>query len=200
MRLFFAIQLPEQWKHTLGALQRRLEARYRGYVRWVHQDLLHLTIVFLGYQAEEDLGRIIKAGRRAAASVLSFELAPGVVGSFGPRHRPRVIWVGVMDETSRLQRLHAATSRALTREGIAFDERPLAPHITLGRAQREGDVRAGRALAADLAASRITPPRLAPFAVEALALVQSELSREGSRYTEVARLPLARGPTGHAND
>jgi 2'-5' RNA ligase len=52
--------------------------------------------------------------------------------SFGPRKRPRVIWIG-FQESKLLRKLFQDTGRVLDSCGIPPPDQPFTPHLTLGR-------------------------------------------------------------------
>jgi len=68
MRLFVAIELPEEWKTALGELQALMQRAVdadpeaRGHrIRWVQSDGIHLTLKFLGEVAIDKLDSIKSA-------------------------------------------------------------------------------------------------------------------------------------------
>jgi RNA 2',3'-cyclic 3'-phosphodiesterase len=188
LRLFVALMLPMSWKAYLTARARELERLAPGYARWVAPDLMHLTLVFLGWQPAERLPAVMEATEAGARMVPPFELALGRLGHFGG-WVPRVLWVEARASEGYLQRLHAALCEQLAARELVFDAKPLVPHLTLGRAQRQAGPAAGRGLAARMANLRWpTPP--APFTVREIALIRSELSPRGPRYTEVGQYLL----------
>jgi RNA 2',3'-cyclic 3'-phosphodiesterase len=187
LRLFVAITLPPTWKQYLAARARDLERLAPGYARWVAPDLLHLTLIFLGEQPAARLPAIAGAVAAAAAGHRAFPLALGAAGAFGTP--PRVLWVGARPAGDQLSRLHAALVARLTAGAIPFDPKPLVAHLTLGRARRDAAAGAGRALAAALPTLAMPPPPPS-FAVETIALIRSELSPRGPRYTALGEFPL----------
>jgi 2'-5' RNA ligase len=189
LRLFVAVLLPPEWKSYLAARARDLERVALGYTRWVAPDLMHLTLVFLGWQPAERLAAVAEATAAGAESVAPFELSLGRLGHFGGRV-PRVLWVEARAREGHLQRLHAALCQELATRAVAFDAKPIVPHVTLGRAQRQARPAAGRALTARLAAPRWPAPP-PPCTVRAVALIRSDLSPRGPRYTTLGEYPLA---------
>lgn len=181
MRLFFAVQTPEALRAELGALIERLRSWGSG-VRWVPPTGIHLTLRFLGEVEGSRLESILEAGRAGAAGAPRLRLRSGGLGTFPERGRPRVVWVGVQDEAGGLLRLHASLEGALEGAGLAREERPFSPHLTLGRVRPGADPR--RALA--------QAPALAPraFEVDELVLMESFLGPQGARYETRARFAL----------
>jgi 2'-5' RNA ligase len=191
LRLFVAITLPVAWTDYLAARARDLERLAPGYTRWVAPELLHLTLVFLGEQPADRLPAIERAVAGAASGQQAFQLALGAPGSFG--NPPRVLWVGAQASGQSLRALHAALVERLAAASIPFDAKPLVAHLTLGRARRDASTSAGRALGAQLPSLRLPPPP-APFAVEQVTLMRSELSARGPRYTPQGVFPLGVSP------
>lgn len=190
LRLFAAILLPEVWRRSLAAVQRQLEAAAPGYARWVDPYQLHLTLVFLKYQPEARLPHIEAALREASGGLESFELRLGRPGCFGPPARPRVIWAGLAGDMESLNRLHTQVIGALMSAGVSFDARPLAAHVTLGRAQPDAPRRAGPAMASAIAASLVGLSGPA-FRAGSFSLMHSRLEPRGPTYTELARFELS---------
>jgi 2'-5' RNA ligase len=189
LRLFVAVQLPPAWKRYLASQTTALEHVAPGYTRWVAPDLLHLTLVFLGWQPSESLQAIAIATGQAAAAERPFVLALGRLGHFGGA-AARVLWLGVHDTDGQMAHLHAALATELLAQAVVFDARPFVPHLTLGRARRRASSAAGRTLASRLRDWPTTPGPPAAFTVERLILMRSELLPGGPRYTALGEYPL----------
>ena len=84
--------------------------------------------------------------------------------------------------------LGAGVSAGLRSRGLRFDERPLAPHLTLARITEDASAAEAKTVAAVL--DELSIPSLR-FEVEEIAVVQSVLSPKGPRYTALATVPLA---------
>ncbi len=189
-RLFVALQVPEDWRQAAAMIQRELERRAPGFARWVDPSSMHLTLVFLGYQPVSRLDELTSALRAAARRSSPFRLSWGPPGCFGSPGRVRVIWVGVQEATSRLHGLHRALVEELTRASVQFDNRSLAPHITLGRAKQEQNPASSR-LMWEAVAGLAVPVRPASFRVHDFALMESHLSPSGAQYAVVQMFHLA---------
>jgi RNA 2',3'-cyclic 3'-phosphodiesterase len=189
LRLFVAIGLPEAWRRYLADREADLVRLAPGYARWVAPELLHLTLVFLGEAPASMLPAIQAAVAAAASGESRFPLALGRLGHFGGAV-PRVLWVEAHAPGRQLDALHHALCEALAARDVPFDRKPLVPHLTLGRARRDAAPSAGRALASRLPTLAVPAPP-APFTVEAITLMRSELSPRGSRYTPLGEYPLA---------
>ena len=102
-------------------------------VKWSDPRQTHLTLKFLGDTPRDRLETIAAQMTRVAHRHAPLALRLGQVGAFPDARRPRVIWLGLEGDLEPLRRLHADLEEALASEGIARDERPFHPHLTLGR-------------------------------------------------------------------
>ena len=132
IRLFVAVVPPaEAVDHLTAALPNRA-AVGDSRARWTHSADWHLTLVFLGWVRPDGVAaveRAVAAGV-AAADGPPPELALSGAGHFGRR----VLWIGVTGDD--LDRLAAAARSSLERDEIAYDPKPLHPHLTLARGER----------------------------------------------------------------
>lgn len=180
-RTFIAIELGEEARAALGREVARLRRALPG-IRWADPANLHLTLAFLGELDEPRLLGAMAAASTAAAHLAPFTLKLAEYGTFGPHWAPRVVWAGVGGEREALLATEERLRQALAARGFLPDERPFSPHLTLARLPERpapGDVE--RLQAALRAGGRAR----APFDVEALVVMKSELLREGARYTRL---------------
>lgn len=176
MRLFIAIELPDHCKRGLGELRAAIPG-----VRWVPAEQIHLTLAFLGEVDEETSGRLAAALARIQAP--PFTLSCTGTGCFPNRHRPRVLWVGVNPDPG-LTGLAAMIHDAVLACGIAQEERPFSPHLTLARLKLPCAREVGAFL--DLHPGVDLPP----FPVTEFILFQSRLTRQGAEHIPVRSFPL----------
>jgi 2'-5' RNA ligase len=188
-RLFVALEPPDLVRRRLAALAdelRRGAGRAGGEVRWVAPENVHLTLQFLGGVPEERVPAVEAALRDAAAEAgRPLALSVHGAGGFPNARRPRVIWAGLAGELVPLAALVSALGARLAKLGYAPEDRPFAPHLTLGRA-REG--RGAPGFAGALAAAAQAEPT--SWRVSELVLFESHLSPHGPRYEAVARIAL----------
>lgn len=194
-RLFIAINLPEEAKNALSAVQDsliRLNPHLR--VRWVNTAILHLTLHFLGEVGE---GRIAQAKNILAGSVKGvgkFDVALGKLGGFPDERRPRIIWVGLTEKTGTLNKLHAGLRQGLINAGFDADLRRFTPHLTLGRATvpqvfrgLDSPVESYQSRRFGKSGSR---PQAAGFTVRSVELMESKLYSNGPQYSTIMSVPL----------
>ena len=170
-RLFFAIEMP-------AAIQRQV-------VRWradhfapeagrpVAAANLHLTLAFLGEVSDEK--------RQALAAMAGRIRQPGftlTLDDAGQWLRSRVVWLGTRQPPRGLLQLASMLRAQAARSGCYQSPQPFHPHVTLLRD-------ASSAVA-------IPPPGFSwSLPVTEFALFHSAFSRGKTRYTELARWPLA---------
>ena len=187
MRLFIAIPLSaELARRATEILPASLPA-----LRRVKPENLHVTLAFLGQTPDERLADVTAAAREAAAPVSPFTLAFGRAGRFPERGRPRVVWLGIAAGGSSVLELGAGVYAGLRSRGLRFDDRPLAPHLTLARVAEDASAAEAKTVGAAVEA---LPVERLECAVTEIAVVQSSLSPKGPRYTSVASASLAPVP------
>ncbi len=185
MRTFIAIEIPEEIKTVLAALQNKLR-RAAATVSWTKPENIHLTLKFLGEIEEQKLGQIESACLAAAAETASFTLNISDAGAFPDHKQPRVIWVGLGGETASLTDLQSRLDQRLSELGFEKETRPFQAHLTLGRVKAPKNT---RELMAELINYR--PPALS-FVVDEIVLMRSQLHPAGSIYTPLTRVRFGR--------
>lgn len=185
MRLFVALNLPPGERTRLQSAAAALRSA-RLPVRWVQAEALHLTLKFLGEVPDGRAAEIQSALDRVGAGVPSFELELRDLGGFPNLGNPRVVWVGV-HAPPELGRLAGEIEEAMAALGFPRETRPFAPHLTLGRADRDARSAAFRDLGR-LAASFDFEARVR---AESADLMRSHLSPRGARYERLHAAPLA---------
>ncbi len=138
MRLFVAVSPSADALADLAeglAAAQTLDAA--GALRWSRPETWHLTLAFLGEVPDEDLptlrARLERAGRRHAEHAVAFRGAGRFDG--------RVLWVGLDGARSELRALAQSVQAAVRRSGIAVEDRPYRPHLTVARAASPSDLR-----------------------------------------------------------
>ncbi len=184
MRLFIAVNLPQQVRRGMWEAAESLRARSYP-IRWVPPDSLHLTLKFLGEVAAEREEEIVGGIRRAVKGTKPFTLPIAGFGAFPSPVRPRVVWVGCEGVPS-LELLQHRVEQEMDRLGFPVEGRPFHPHLTLGRVKRGVKQQTLAGFAADLGPLEYA----AEVLVESVDLMQSELMRDGARYTRRRKVEL----------
>jgi 2'-5' RNA ligase len=189
IRSFVAIDLPHEIKEALSELGEalRLQLPERS-VRWSRVSGIHLTLKFLGDVAEAEVPAIkqslVRIGQRQ--SPFSFRVAS--LGCFPNVKRPRVLWVGVEEETGSLAALQNDVENNLAPLGFEREKRAFHPHLTLGRARR-GIAASDQSRLGDVVASAAVG-ELGQVHVASFHLMRSDLRHDGAVYTSLENISL----------
>jgi 2'-5' RNA ligase len=187
VRVFAAVELPEDVRARMAVAARELLDGVRA-AKLVAQANLHVTVRFVGDVAEGAVGTLLDAVREAGATVPTTTAEARGFGTFPNARRPRVVWAGIDDPRGALAAIEAAISEQLAVEGLAREDRPYAAHVTVAR-MKQG-ARDFGPLPGRIAAAELDPPVFGAVPVTSVTVFSSELGRDGSRYTALARFPL----------
>jgi 2'-5' RNA ligase len=185
VRLFVALDVPEQIREKLADLSARLKKTCLS-ARWLRLESVHITLKFIGEVSLETVEKI----REALASLPQF---PSIVlrfaglGFFPSARRPRVFWAGV-EADPQLAALAAAIEAKLEPLGIPAEKRDFHPHLTLARFDSPQGTQALVAAVEALGA-----PEFGSETFHEFHLYQSVLKRSGAEYTRLVTYPLQRG-------
>jgi 2'-5' RNA ligase len=185
LRLFVALDLDDDARRAIAALQQCVVAAL-GAERWiktVDPSRMHLTLAFLGEIVEESVPPIVDA-LSTSINRRPFTAEFQGLGVFPPRGAPRVLWLGVGHGGSEIVQLEREVASRLERLGVALEQRPFHPHLTLGRWRTSHPADRQRVLFAEPRAA------VAVVHVDHITLYQSRLSPAGPAYTALARADL----------
>jgi 2'-5' RNA ligase len=179
VRLFVAIHLPDSLLQKVEALQQTLRTELRlTHARWLRRAQMHLTLRFFGEVPEAELEPLGVALKEAALLAMPAQLSLKGLGFFPNARRPRILWLGIVEERGELQRLHQAVLER-THSWGAVEDRPFQPHLTLARLK---DVRPRQVRQAAELIARHSGCALGGWIMASIELMRSELSAEGPRY------------------
>ena len=187
LRLFVAVDLPNEVREALRRLQGELKRQGLSDLRWVRPQGIHLTLKFLGETPAGRVADIRKALSGATKGRRWFRLALGEPGTFGGRRGPRVLWLDVIGDIEPLRELQAAVEGALVKVGFPPEERGFSPHLTLARVRQPARADTAERVADALRA--VTPPQ-AELDVREVVLMRSTLQPGGAVYERLAAFPL----------
>ncbi len=184
MRLFTAIDLPPDVLANLESLVARLTPSAR--INWSPVANLHITTKFIGEWPDERLDEL-------TAALHSLPLRPAIpiaiekLGFFPNPHAPRVFWAGV-HAGDALAQLARETEEALAALGIAKEQRPYSPHLTLARIKTPA-----KQPALLQAVEKLPSLDFGRFTVDRFFLYRSQLRPTRSVYTQLAEFPFGSG-------
>lgn len=128
MRLFIAIEIPEQVKDHVVKIKEQLKNPDDA-ITWVKKDNMHLTLKFLG---EVDEGKLdsIKAAL-GSVKFESFEASLSDIGAFPEFNYMRVLWIGLVPH-DKINAVQQQVERAMKSCGFPTDDK-FSPHLTIAR-------------------------------------------------------------------
>lgn len=185
MRLFIAINVDQSLRASLAAIQGKFKTTTAP-VKWVKPENLHFTIKFLGEVPEGRLPELREAFRESLAGRRSFTLLLAGLGTFPPKGRPRVVWIGVPEGTEELEKLRDGIDEALLPLGFPREERAFRPHLTLGRVRSVGRI---DVLLQSLREAEVG--EVGRMRVQRIELMQSQLHPAGAIHSSVEAIELA---------
>jgi len=167
-RLFIAINLPDELKNKIEQITKKITD-----FRWIPSKNWHLTLVFLGYQADEAIIPILESIRESAqnfpAPDIEFEkmiLAP-------PDREPRMVWLNCTKQTSKiLGEIKNKLENDLITNRVTFkiENRPFNSHLTLMRFSNDSPI-----LTYEIVDNL-------HFTSQSIDLMESHLKRSGAEY------------------
>lgn len=169
-RAFLALPVPNE-QHVLFANVQRQCASFT--IAWTPPQNLHLTLIFLGdislYTANR-IGALMQQLEWEDSITLNCQF----VAPFPSHGSPLLAaWI---EPTESLVHLRHLFAEQLREHDIVYDHKSFKPHITLGRSKKNNN------LPRINLNTTITPKNLA--------LIQSEITNEGSIYTPLASREL----------
>ncbi|PYV82232.1 MAG: RNA 2',3'-cyclic phosphodiesterase [Acidobacteria bacterium] len=195
MRLFVALDIEGKIRAGIHGFMQEM-APLAPNVRWVNPESLHVTLKFMGEQPEPKVKEIESALTSICAS--PFQLGFHGSGFFPTPRSARVFWIGI-ESGPELAQLAGAIDAALSQLGIEKEKRAFSAHLTLARAKggsgapsRQKSDRSNRhfeAVQKKLAST--ASAEFGTMTAREFFLYRSQLSRHGSRYSKIARFPLA---------
>jgi len=192
MRAFIAIEIPDGVKEAIAAVQARVRSA-AVVASWPRPEGIHLTLKFLGEVHEVRVPQIMRALTLALSDRERFRLGLEGVGTFPNPAAARVVWLGIVGEVGKLVALQAVVDQVMVGLGVARDDRPYTPHLTIGRIKH---IRSRDAWLKGLAGS--TNFELPGFDVASIRLMRSELMPTGAKYHELGKVALKQEPESPA--
>lgn len=181
MRLFVAIDLPPEVIANLEVLLARLKPA--AHINWSPIENLHVTTKFIGEWPEDRLPELT-AALQALPTRAAITIAIEKLGFFPNPHAPRVFWAGV-HAAEPLAQLARETEDALAALGIAKEQRPYSPHLTLARIKTPG-----KQPALLHAVAALPSLDFGRFTADRFSLYRSKTAPTGSVYTQLAEFPF----------
>lgn len=169
MRLFFAAFPDGESRQRIAAATRAIELKERSIYQPPEQ--YHITVVFIGGVSDSVVHEVREIGEAQRVECVSLRF-----DRWEYWDRARAVVASSPDRPEPLLQLRASLTAGLTRRGVAFDDKPLRPHITVARKFAQAPVL----------------PNFSGFicTLRAFSLISSVTPPGGSVYTVVDSWPL----------
>jgi 2'-5' RNA ligase len=183
IRIFVAIEIPANIKNGLGLLIKSLsESSGDARIRWVKTGSIHLTLKFIGDVAHGSVSKVTENIETVVSKRSKFKITVGGLGCFPNWNKPRVVWVGISEDSGKLTSLQKEIDLALEPLGIMSETRPFHAHLTVGRVKNPGDI--GKRF------SEMEIGAIGQVQVDEFCLIRSDLRSDGAVYTNLATFEL----------
>lgn len=186
MRLFIAINLPENTKDIIGDSVQKLEKIYQN-ERFIPRENWHLTICFLGYQPDEAISPILETTKETAAEFSEPEIELEKI-ILAPLDKPakRMIWIKGTKKTSEiLGKIKNHLEEKLIENKVKFkiDYPEFNAHLNLVRMKYPSK---------NFLPLETSDFRPVIFKAETLDLMESHLKRTGAEYEVISQFDFER--------
>jgi len=175
MRLFVALEIPENVGKNLSAVQQKLRLSGAD-LRQVRPENFHVTLKFLGETSSEKVSSIAEELRGVRTDDAVAATFRGLGNAWHAR-RGGVLWV-TMEVSEGLKILAGEINHRLERAGFVAEERDFLPHLTLARFKRNSALTTIRAMVQDYSGQEFGAIEPKEFH-----LIESKLGPGGSKYT-----------------
>ena len=173
MRAFIAVEIQDD---TILDAIAKIQSEFKIKATAVNKKNMHFTLLFLGEVSEETVSSIKEA--LGTISFKRFDVEFTHVGAFPNSRSPRVIWIGVDDQSSRqLVDLASQVEKKLAPLGFRPDK-PFKPHLTIFRVKNRIDDISGTI-------ERFKKVDLGKYTMTELKLKQSVLTPSGPVYSDL---------------
>jgi 2'-5' RNA ligase len=199
VRAFLAVELTASIKQAIASAQEEIRGRLARElsphcrIQWVKVEAIHLTVKFLGDIPEAHVDGLKPHVVQELSSLEPFSVEIAGFGCFPDLRAPRILWVGLVEESgasgadSHLAQVAARVEKAAATLGYPPEARPFSPHLTVARI-KEGSREIGQALAR--LALTTQDFRLGALRVHQVSLMQSVLKPSGAQYTRLWHVSL----------
>ena len=170
----------------LWARNQLMEAFADERISWVNPENYHVTLRFLGDTDVTAIHQIKEALQSEVKLPLESRLQLKGPGSFGPRKKPRVIWLGFEQDEPFLS-LRAGADRALEKCGWPLSDQPFRAHLTLGRVRSLKDpARYYETI------EQMKQAFTGRVLIDRMVFYRSELQESGPTYTTIKEMQFSR--------
>jgi|SRR5712691_1471846 len=184
MRLFTAIELPENVRARLAAITSALRNHrdLKDALSFTREDNFHITLKFLGDVADDKVPALASSLQTLRVAPMNLSISHFLVlPGQGPA---RVLAANVAGDIKPLADLFSQIESAGQPLGIPREARAYKPHVTFGRFRRPSGKFTAQTLTKMIDSKQLPTPG---FTATEFVLFQSDLALDGAIHSAVAR-------------
>jgi 2'-5' RNA ligase len=136
IRSFLAFELPLEIRKTLSDISRELKETLPN-VRWMKEENIHLTMVFMGNFPIDMVEAAAKVFEGTCRGYAPFMIQLRGIGTFGGVRNPRVLWAGIDGDIERMGEFRDELLKNSVDFGVKIEKRKFKPHLTLARFKKK---------------------------------------------------------------
>jgi 2'-5' RNA ligase len=181
-RIFAAIDISDEARNAVAEYMEELGSGVANFrTGWEKPEKLHLTLKFFGAVDDARIPQIGTVLDEISAAHMPFVAELAETGVFPNSRKPRVLWLGIQNDSGKIAKIGNEIETAASRLGFTSEKRPFSPHLTIARIR---EPEKGKRLAEAHLQGRFGPIQ---FPVNELVLYESVLRSTGSIYRVVSR-------------
>lgn len=178
-RTFIAIEPPGRIKKDLERIQKDLE-KHKIKGKFIEPEKAHLTLVFLGWTKDEQLGTIKDILAAAAADTTPSVLRFNQLNCFPSEKLAKTLYWS-LERNEMLNKLVYDLQKKLRRHRVWFDQKQFIPHLTIARFRSPHNL--------EKVLPYVKPP-VTEFKVKRVGFWESRLTKWGPEYTPLRIIPI----------
>mgnify|MGYP001559496920 CR=1 FL=1 len=186
IRTFIALEINEITKEKINRIQDKIKQTNSIKASWVSKNNLHLTLKFLGETQLKFIEPIKNNIKECLESLNAINCNITKAGVFPNEKFPRVAWVGIEEGKAKIIDLAKKIEYSIFKLGFKKEKREFKTHITICRIKQLLDYNQFCSII-DLTNKTFEPIE---FTLNKITFFESQLSPQGSIYTELFRYIL----------
>ncbi len=129
MRIFIGIKIHNNFQ--FASIKKALP--YDG-IKWVKEDNLHLTLLFIGQASDKQVLQIHETLKRVVPNFSGLDIGIHSLGQFHKRKKGGILWLGIQKKPSLKQlQKHIQEEIIAILPELSIQHSEYTPHITLAR-------------------------------------------------------------------
>lgn len=186
MRFFIALEIPEGNLAQFQSIQQSLRTLIPQ-SKITALDKIHLTLAFLGEQADALKDKLTLIIKEAVLEMPVFEVTPAYIDGFPSLHHPKVLWVGVKGDIDKILMIRERIKDGLEALHLFSDDRRFTPHITIAKLNNNFHI--SRSLEVEL--EKIMAIPFKPIKITSIKLFESLPQQGFHKHRTLAEIKLA---------